>query len=772
MSSCCFGTRKKSRRNGETEPLLPVYTDPTSLQRTTHRKLHSYQQFRALSKGFMPSNEQAIANLRTLLAADIINPETIGLTDSGRLLTKYTRQWLREVIELLGNKNNADQIQDFIWFLIHARVSLDVEDLARTAGRARAKAEVSAGVESLRTVGTLLLTNSSFRLFLSDLTTISRQVFADTATTLSNVASHAAQQIEPSTSEREGLQTTPDDASKNDPTAGSSTNTAAEPETKVTPEDLEAGAGEVADVVASGLQQTTQEAILSTRDHLADDQNKKSMLAHLKSAIARLTQKPEYSDSVSTLGTLVRRYARVYSRALDKTFTTVQEEVETNDSLDHAVRNGWLLLANFGEKGEWEALEGRFNAVMGHAQKDPEFEKMMEELANSMQKMLTDPGFFDEPGNAVEGLKGKYEEVGRSSSESPLKQDIDRLLQQGRRTFHSVLNDNDVAKLLSTSLKVWQILNPLNVHSNTELFQDSYTIFIPMLIQAIQYLPIPRLEISVPEIDLLLENLIIEPGRTINNTSFLPFRLKVETYNDLTIHKRRFRTVSTVASLVTVKIQGLSVRAEEVGFWMRAHKGLLRLADEGIASFELDDRGIDIELDVEIGKERLEKVLSLRNVRVKIHHLSYTLRQSKFACLAWLFKPLLRPIIRKVFEKQLASAIEDFIHASNRELLYARERLRATRISEPKDIMTFVKAVMSRLTPEEDPDVYATVGVTGTSGTRGSVFAGVFAPGSLIKLWGDEASRAGEIVDDNSGRGWRNEIFDVTTAGGGIMGLL
>jgi hypothetical protein len=198
---------------------------------------------------------------------------------------------------------------------------------------------------------------------------------------------------------------------------------------------------------------------------------------------------------------------------------------------------------------------------------------------------------------------------------------------------------------------------------------------------------------------------------------------------------------------------------------MRAHKGLIRLADEGIASFELDDRGIDIEMDVEIGKERLEKVLSLRNVRVKIHHLSYSLKRSKFACLAWLFKPLLRPIIRKVLEKQLANAIEDFVHAANREVLFARERLRATRISEPKDIMTFIRAVITRLKPEEDPDLYASVGVTGTSKIRGSVFAGRYAPGSLVKLWEDEARRAGEIVDDSASEvgGWRNEIFDIAT---------
>ncbi|TVY40135.1 Uncharacterized protein LSUB1_G003384 [Lachnellula subtilissima] len=703
--SSCFGSRKTSR-NGDTEPLLPQYADDTSLQRAAHQKMHTYQMLRALSKGFMPSTEQVIINLRTLLASDVLNPETPGLSESGRKLIKYMKQWVSQFIELLRNKNDGDQIQDFIWFIIHARLQIDTGDLVKTATSTRSKADASAAYESIRTVGSLLLTNSDFRIFLSDLNTIGRQVFADTANTISNVAEDAAKKIEPSAEDSEAVK-----------------NPGSEQGPPPTNEDLEADAAEIADVVTNGVKKTGKEAGASLKENVTGDQ-KDTLIYRLKAAVTKLRKRNDYSDSVSTIGLLIQRYAN-----------------------------------SFGDKKEWEELETRFNKVMEHSQKDPEFESMMNEVASSIQKMLTDPDFFESAENKLEEIKEKSKEVG---TESPLRKDIDALIAQTRKTLDSVLNDTDVSKLFQTSLQIWNILNPTNTESNTELFTDTYTVFIPLLISAIQYIPIPRLEVAVPEIDLLLENLILEPGRTINNTSFLPFRLKVETYNDLTIHKRRFRTVSTVASLVTVKIQGLSIRADEVGFWLRAHKGLLRLADEGIASFELDDRGIDIEMDVEVGKERLEKVLTLRNVRVKIHHLSYKLRKSKFAFLGWLLKPLLRPILRKVLERQLATAIGDFFHAANRELVFARERLRATRISDPNDLRTFVKAVMTRLTPDEDPDVYSAVGVRGGADTRGNIFAGKYAPGSVVKLWDEEARRAGEVVDDNaSAQGWRNEIFDV-----------
>jgi hypothetical protein len=142
--SSCFGFRKS--RDDDRQPLLPQYHDDTALQRQVHQKLHSYQMYRALSKGFMPSNEQVIINLRTLTAADILNPDNPDLSDSGRLLVKYTKQWLREFIKLLQHKNSEDQIQDFIWFLSKSKVSVDVDDLAQRASKAKAKADTAAGI--------------------------------------------------------------------------------------------------------------------------------------------------------------------------------------------------------------------------------------------------------------------------------------------------------------------------------------------------------------------------------------------------------------------------------------------------------------------------------------------------------------------------------------------------------------------------------------------------------------------------------------------------
>lgn len=100
---------------------------------------------RALGKGSMPSNEQLIINLRTLLGSDVLNPDNPELSDSGRLLTKYSKQWLQQFIDLLLRKNSEDQIQDFIWFLSKSKIDVDVDHLVDKASKAKGKADTLAG---------------------------------------------------------------------------------------------------------------------------------------------------------------------------------------------------------------------------------------------------------------------------------------------------------------------------------------------------------------------------------------------------------------------------------------------------------------------------------------------------------------------------------------------------------------------------------------------------------------------------------------------------
>jgi hypothetical protein len=588
------------------------------------------------------------------------------------------------------------------------------------------------------------LTNPDFRLFVTDLSTIGRQVLADSAFTLSGAAERAGRKLELSEQEQKTIQ-------------GAGADDAVETPSK---DEIEENAKEVSKVIGNGVADVGKTVVQSTKENLSGEQSD-TLLYRLKQTVLGLRKRTDYQDSVSTIAKLIQRYALAYSRVADATISTAKDDVQTNPELDRAIKNFWLLISSFGDKAQWEQLKHDFEKLMEHANQDPKFENFMMDVGNTVQKMLTDPNFFDHAQEKIDELKEKSSKFG---NESDFRTDFDKFLKQAQLTLQSVVGDSDVSQLITTTARLISTFSPENRIANPDLLTDGINIFLPLLFRSIQYVPIPRVEVSVPEMDLLLENLILEPGRNVNCTSFLPYRMLISTKNDLEIRKTHSKkTVSAMKSLISVSINGLSVSAQDIGFWVRGHAGLIRFADEGIASFALDERGIDITLDLEVGREKLEQILTLKAVKVHIHKLDYKLRRSKLSWLGWFFKPLLKHLVRRSLEKTLAETIANTLHVANRELLYARERLRATRIAEPQDLLTFVKAVLARLTPEEDPDVYTRVGV---DAPKKGVFKNVYTPGSVVKLWHEEAMRAEESIEDGEerGGGWRNKIFDVPLA--------
>lgn len=737
FSSCCGFGRKKG--GADTEPLLPRYEDDTAMQRRLHQKLHTYQMIRALSKGYMPSTDQAIVNLRTLLASDILDPNNKELSESGRQLVRNCRNWLKVFIELLRHKNDKDQIQDFLWYLARSRASLDINDISHQASKVEARANAQATYESFRAVGSLLLTNSDFRLFLDDLSTAGRQILSDTAFSVSNAAEETAKSLELSSEEQQKL-------------AGPGADEASSGKEKGQENGLD-----TSQVMADGVVKVAKDTVGSAKQNLSGNQAD-TLMHRLKQAVLTLRKRPDYNESVSVIAKLIQRYAQAYSRAAEATLETAAGDINTNPALDRAIRNFWDLISSFGEKEQWDQLEQDFKQVMKHAKSDPQFERFMTEIGNAIQRLLTDPDFFDSVDKTIDELR---EKANKMDKETGFRDDLNKFLAQAQVAVGTLAQDKDISQLFTATKRIYGTLSPPGALTSPDLISDCINIFLPLLIRTVQYIPIPRLEVSVPEMDLLLENLILEPGRTVNSTSFLPYRMFVSTKNDLDIRKAHSKkVVSKTKSLMKISVNGLSVAAQDLGFWIRGHAGLFRFADEGIASFFLDERGIDIVLDVEIGREKLEQILTLRGVRVHIHKLDYTLRRSNYSWFGWLFKPLLKQMIRRSLEKSIAENIANFLHDANRELVYARERLRATRIADPQDVMTFFKAIFSRLRPDDDPDVYARVGL---DAPKRGVFKNVYTPGSIVKVWHEEALRAEQNIEEEEehGGGWRNGIFDV-----------
>ncbi|KAI5796947.1 hypothetical protein FPQ18DRAFT_422224 [Pyronema domesticum] len=713
-------------------PLLnPEEEASTKLQATTLKKLHTYLLLRALSRGYLPSTAQATAHLQHLLASPLLHPQNIHLTPSGRRLIRDLRRLLQLLITVLEKKNGQDQLQDFLYFTRRARVGLDGGELlgaagAATGGIAGATADISIGAEALNTVFSLLMQNREFKRLIQDAAIISRQVLADTAVVGGEVVKTAGEVVRPGSAELELMNdTTPVDSEE--------------------PGGYEAADGEsgkvaeeVGEVLLDGLEQTAEAAVESVKEQLENEGKGNVLLERMKSVVIGLRGRVDYAQSVNIVAILLKRYALVYSRSLEKAAGAAAVAVETNTELDIAVSKFWKLVTSFGERADT-------------------FERLMDEIGTAIQELFMDPSFLD-PAVIEEKLNRIRALIRGIGTGSTASEDLDLLLTQAERVISSVLNDTDISAVSKTSKAIIRNIWPSTGTLNPALVSDFTHVLLPLTLQLIQYIPLIRLTVSTPGLDLLIENLILEPGDTINHSSFFPHCLRLETHADFELRKGLHRYASETSSFATVKISGITVKAEEVGYWLKAHQGIWRFTDEGIVSFMLDKKGVDVALDLEFGREHIENLVALRSAKVDIHKLDFQLRRSRFKWLAWPLKPFIRLILKRLIKKQIEQQLKDAAGFVNRELLFARERLRATRIAKPSSVWTFIKAVSARLAPAESEDVEVGLGVR--SGKSEGVFEGRYAPGSVVKVLEEQGEMVPEVVEEEAEGGWRNAVFD------------
>lgn len=97
----------------------------------------------------MPTTEQTIANLRTLLASDVLNLRNQEIGSHGRQLVRDARLWLTTFIELLLEKNGDDQLQNFLWHVARSRVEIDGDRVSQQAAHVKARADTRAGGSSV-----------------------------------------------------------------------------------------------------------------------------------------------------------------------------------------------------------------------------------------------------------------------------------------------------------------------------------------------------------------------------------------------------------------------------------------------------------------------------------------------------------------------------------------------------------------------------------------------------------------------------------------------
>ncbi|CAA7258482.1 unnamed protein product [Cyclocybe aegerita] len=160
------------------------------------RKLRLYGVIDAFRKGKLPANAQIDSTLRYVLDHSPVSIDE--LSSEGKRLIQDTRDIINTARLMVQEKNADELFQNFVWHTRDVQVdNLKPGDLSEKipVDGEKAKADGDEAVKHLRTLLTLVLTNSEVRKLLSDFSLIGRDLLAKGASKAAEMVAPPAGQL-------------------------------------------------------------------------------------------------------------------------------------------------------------------------------------------------------------------------------------------------------------------------------------------------------------------------------------------------------------------------------------------------------------------------------------------------------------------------------------------------------------------------------------------------------------------------------------------------
>lgn len=688
--SCCCGPRKRS---DEREPLLPThrYDHSPPLQDRLVPTQATFDKFAAiiaaLQNGKLPTQAQSNHVIRHLLDSSVFQdaPKHGGvLSERGRIVLEDIRKLLEALTELGRDKNDDDTLQHAIYQLRHtssrpATLEPHIElggaapldaaaqqlPLADIPSPAQVRHDAQTLSDSIKTLVTLLFTSSAFRLLLTDVFVTAREILADLAAQIGDVAlavesgAHVAEGvIRPSEEER----------NKEDATLEG---------------HAEAGAPEVEDIRTEQAQVKVQaeKKILETVDQSTQkgkeawqklqqetpDRVRETVLERIKSIIRQAQADPRFLQALQTIVDIAQKYYHVglqtalsassaaetaASSIVNDTQVEAQVDVNLDPHLQEALLRLHSLLERFvggrmdtalhdveqlvhdfslPENDGQSAVVGilaRARQWLGRALKDTDW--IATDEANSELGLIYDDAKAHFNGEAPPEQKAKHHlaDLGQdlqalldSFAQDPaLRRVLDAIttLTMDTAYFASISKPDVVALATREGRRAYAELK-------REAQRDILEFVVPRLIQALKVIPLPRMELKSPALDAVLDNL------NISSLSFVPDNITVTNVTELGIvgsDAARVRgsdaarsvvgvavptvTVSEATTRTRVQVRGLRISADDVGYYANVRgPWCLGWKDWGLLSLDVGEKGapgegLSIDLELELAGEELD----------------------------------------------------------------------------------------------------------------------------------------------------------------------
>ena len=372
----------------------------------------------------------------------------------------------------------------------------------------------------------------------------------------------------------------------------------------------------------------------------------KELIIRLKNSLKRFQNNNEFQklldnlfDGIDENIAYAKNKINNHTDTVINTLKNSEAQTEWNIAIEHAKMFTENLFNAKSLDPLIQSIKVFFNDVINDKKLLNWFEKWKTFIRYSLRNIETD---FDTKQLSYIFIKEKY------------KQDAQELYDEARTFFSGLVNDTtNVA--FAESFKTLGSDIFLDDQGNLTIKQellDDFTKIIPILVEKIAYIPVPRFEYEDNDIFIVLDDLVLEC------TGLLPTNLNITTSGSLDL------SIPEIVGKVNVNMYRINIKATNVSFDFKKKSGLFRWNDTGKVDFNVPNKGITLNLTfipwVSKNKGILKKGFDLENCNVKLDSLKLKIHDTKNYDLIYkIFKTVIADILRK----QLSKLITDNLTA-------------------------------------------------------------------------------------------------------------
>lgn len=465
-------------------------------------------------------------------------------------------------------------------------------------------------------------------------------------------------------------------------------------------------------------------------------------------------QHDDYNNAIEFFLDLTKRYKR---RATDVANQGAGKgsDVRSDPVWQNAEMELRIILERFANNTSMQPIIDSIDQLYKDADNDPELRQWWSSANKYIRRILLEEGYVMEDQATEDGRK--LRESGRRFWDQKYRGHREDLFESIEDFFHAY-NEDPLNKQLGVEIK--NLVKSLVLDKNGSLTYKSHLIsdlrhtIIPAVVESIGYVPIPRIEYTDKDFDIVVENL------TVQLANLLPNMIEIEARNYFKLSQ--FDALGDYSQHgFTIGFTQVHADLRDVAFMFKKKKGFPKLSDHGLADIIISGKGMSgkIHLETTPNKHSLYKVA---DCTISIDELKFKIRDSKHNFLYNMVRATATGLIKNAVAKAIQAAIRQALVQLDQQLTDIRdaandgetieERLQSVRerVAEKKAKSDEKAAKAKQIKEDRQAEVNVVM-------TRDQEHVKWESPNSYVGKTGIAQKRA---VGQGE-HGWKSEVFDI-----------